>query len=443
MRSNKLPDQDQTDLFAPRLKEMLNPKNELFQLAEKINWDDIEQEFSGLYSNKGRPAHPIRLMVSLLILKQLYNLGDESLPGVWIQNPYYQYFLGFGVFQWKFPVAPSDLVHFRKRIGTQGAEFILKASLAIQDQRKLKCEEISIDTTVQPKNITYPTDGKLRIKVIEKCVGLAHSTGVGLRRSFKKEVTSLLLKLHNGSHPKRKKNAGKALKRLKTIANTLLRELRRKLTADQLSLHGQQFELWSKAINQAKNDKGKVYSLHEPDVACIAKGKAHPKYEFGSKVSMAISQNTNLILSAVSFTGNPHDSKTVEETLQAMKRVTDKQPKRAYADRAYSGANKVLETQVIIPSNGKGKSDYEKRKARKKMRRRAAIEPIFSHTKHQYRMVKNYLKGIKGDEINAILAASAFNFKSWMNQIQLLAQVLIRLIEKYSSTNARRYYASV
>ena len=322
MRSNKLPDQDQTDLFAPRLKEMLNPKNELFQLAEKINWDDIEQEFSGLYSNKGRPAHPIRLMVSLLILKQLYNLGDESLPGVWIQNPYYQYFSGFGVFQWKFPVAPSDLVHFRKRIGTQGAEFILKASLAIQDQRKLKCEEISIDTTVQPKNITYPTDGKLRIKVIEKCVGLAHSTGVGLRRSFKKEVTSLLLKLHNGSHPKRKKNAGKALKRLKTIANTLLRELRRKLTADQLSLHGQQFELWSKAINQAKNDKGKVYSLHEPDVACIAKGKAHPKYEFGSKVSMAISQNTNLILSAVSFTGNPHDSKTVEETLQAMKRVT-------------------------------------------------------------------------------------------------------------------------
>jgi len=97
-------------------------------------------------------------MVSLLILKQLYDLGDETLPSSWVQNPYFQYFSGYDVFQWKFPVAPSDLVHFRKRIGKSGAEFILKASLDIQDQRKVTCNEVSIDTTVQPKNITYPTD---------------------------------------------------------------------------------------------------------------------------------------------------------------------------------------------------------------------------------------------------------------------------------------------
>lgn len=424
MKSNKHRNLNQTNLFAPLFKDMLDPKHALFKLAEKIDWAVLEQEFSKNYSTTGRPAHPVRLMVSLLILKQLYNLGDESLPEAWVQNPYYQYLSGFEVFQWKFPVAPSDLTHFRKRIGKEGAELILKSSLDIQDQRSLKCKEVSIDTTVQPKNITYPTDGKLRRKVIDNCVKLAKEEGIQLRRTFRKEVKHLALKLHNGHHPKRRKPAQKATSRLNTIANKLIRELKRKLPPQRLELHLSNLSIWEKAANQKRNDKHKIYSLHEPHTACIAKGKAHPKFEFGSKVSFVITQNTNLVVGAVSFTGNPHDSKTVEESLACMKRVTDKQPQRAFVDRGYRGIKQVVDTQIITPCNGKGLDEKMKKRKRKKMRRRAAIEPIISHAKHQYRMGRNFLKGIIGDEINAILAAAAFNFKSWLNKSQLFWQKL-------------------
>lgn len=417
MENRSLPNQNQSNLFAPLLKEMLDPRHELYNLANRIDWESIEVEFKPLYSKQGRPAHPIRLMVSLLILKQLYNLGDETLPSAWVQNPYFQYFSGFDVFQWKFPIATSDLVHFRKRIGKQGAEFILKSSIDIQDQRKVTCKEVSIDTTVQPKNITYPTDGKLRKKVIDKCVALAKENGIQLRRTYQKELKTLKLQMYNGQHPKRRKNARKALKRLNTIANKLIRELSKKMTAADLALNQELLDLWKKAANQQRNDKNKIYSLHETDVACIAKGKVHPKYEFGSKVSLIVTQNTNLILGVTNFKGNPHDSKTVAESLETMKRVTGKQPIRAFADRGYRGKKNVLDTQIIIPTNGRGLEEKERKKAKRKMRRRTAIEPIISHTKHQFKMAKNYLKGVVGDEINAILAGAAFNFKSWMNQL--------------------------
>lgn len=416
MKSNKAPNQNQMNMFNPILKEMLDPKNELYQLADKIDWQAIEDEFSDLYSHTGRPGHPIRLMVSLLILKQLYQHGDESLPEVWVQNPYYQYFSGFDVFQWKFPIAPSDLVHFRKRIGKSGAEFILKSSLDIQDQRKVKCEHVVVDTTVQPKNITFPTDSKLRKKVIEKCVRLAEKEGITLRRSYRQEVKRLMKQVYNGGHPRRKKAAKKANKRLKTIANALLRELYRKLDKQQLAYHAKELEKWSRAANQERNDKNKIYSLHEEEVACIAKGKAHPKYEFGSKVSFITTLRTNLILGITNFQGNPHDSKTLEESFNSMERITGKRPSQAIGDRGYRGPKSVEGVEIIRPTNGKGKSGTERRKAREKMRRRAAIEPIISHAKNKFGMIRNYLKGTEGDELNALLAASAFNFRSWMRE---------------------------
>lgn len=223
--------------------------------------------------------------------------------------------------------------------------------------------------------------------------------------------------MYNGQHPRRRKNANKALKRLNTIANLLIRELRRKLNPEDLLANQEQLDLWEKAVNQKRNDKNKIYSLHELEVACIAKGKVHPKYEFGSKVSFITTQNTNLVLGVTSFKGNPHDSKIVEESLKTMNRVIGKLPDIAYGDRGFRGKKMVMDTEIMTPDNGKGKTEKEKKKVKAKMRRRTAIEPIISHVKHQFRMARNYLKGELGDEINAILAGAAFNFKSWMNQL--------------------------
>jgi transposase, IS5 family len=202
---------------------------------------------------------------------------------------------------------------------------------------------------------------------------------------------------------------------LKTIAAILVRELSRKLGAGQLEKYAEKLGIYKKVLSQKKDDKDKIYALHALEVSCIAKGKEPKKYEFGSKVSVAASQKSNIILAVKSFKGNPNDNKTLDLTLEQQERMTGVRAKTAIVDRGYK-SQKRGETQVFAPSNGAGKTTAEKAKARKYFRRRAAIEPVIGHLKSDFGMGRNYLKGEAGDEINAILAASAFNFKSWLRK---------------------------
>lgn len=107
----------------------------MIRLSKRVPWHEIERHFSDLYHHKGRPAKPIRLMVSLLILKQIYNLSDESVVERWMENPYYQFFSGEALFQWEIPCHPTDLVYFRKRIGEEGVKKILKVSMELQGKK--------------------------------------------------------------------------------------------------------------------------------------------------------------------------------------------------------------------------------------------------------------------------------------------------------------------
>lgn len=413
----KSPIQGQKDLFQPLLKEFIDMNHELVLLSQEINWKELEEGFSSLYSNTGTPAKPVRLMCGLLILKQIYNLGDETLIPAWISNPYMQYFCGEAHFQWQQPCDPSDLVHFRKRIGANGIEKIFALSISIHGKQG-QSKELNIDSTAQEKNITYPTDTKLRKKIIDKCVAIAKKENIELRQSYKFTTKKCLIKSRFAHHPKRKKQAHAAQRKIKTIAARLVRELYRKLSPEQLPHYQNDLQLYTRVLAQQKNDSNKIYSLHEPNVSCIAKGKAHKPYEYGSKASIATTQNGNIIVAAVSFQGNPHDSKTLHRTLQQHKRITGINAQSANVDRGYRGAKKIYSTQIIAPDTGKNTSPYQKQKMRNRFRRRASIEPIISHMKHQYRMLKNYLKGIAGDAINLMMSAAAFNFKSWMNKIK-------------------------
>ena len=280
----------------------------------------------------GQPAKPVRLMVGLLILKQLENLSDEVVVDRWCENPYrraapYQFFCGMATFQWDLPCHPTDLVYFRKRIGKEGAEKLLSYSLHIHPEKIRKVEEVIFDTTVQEKNITYPTDAKLAVKVIKKCRSIARKEGVELRQSYQRVVKEHIRNQRFASHSKNRKKARASLRKLKTIAGRLIREIRRKLSPGAFAYHQNDLELFEKVITQQRKDKNKVYSLHEPDVACIIKGKVHKKFEFGSKASIALTKNTNLIAGVASFKGNPHDSHTLEDTLQAVERATGQRPK--------------------------------------------------------------------------------------------------------------------
>lgn len=285
-------------------------------------------------------------------------------------------------------------------------------------------QEVLADTTVQEKNITYPTDDKLAWKIINYCWAYAEAENITLRQSYRFVTKNLRLKLHNGSHPKRRKEAKKARKKLKTIAGRLTRELQRKMDQPALDRYGEKLELFLSVLAQQPRDKGKRYSLHEPDVWCIAKGKAHKKYEFGCKVSVTRTAKSGVIVGMHSFRGNPYDGDTLKESVQQVERVRKdalgNRPSIAVTDRGYRGRNSIGETQVLCPKRpSKNLSAYRKRKERERFRRRAGIEPVIAHLKYDHRMWRNFLAGELGDMINCLLAGSAFNLKKRLNAIKV------------------------
>ena len=416
MRSRKV-QTNQYNFLGDTLGELLNPKHELYLLTNTIDWDYFDREFSIYYSDQGRPAHPIRLMVSLLILKSIYNLSDEKLiEEHWEMNVYFQYFSGKEHQHWGQPCASSDIVYFRKRIGVSGIEKIFKHSIDLHGQDG-QDPNISIDSTVQEKNITYPTDSKLQKKIIDKCVKIAKEEGVKLRRSYKRTSKQLVRDTYNGTHPKRRKKANAAKRKLATIAGRLVRELDRKLPID--CSQRQDLEIFIKVLNQTRKSKHKIYSLHEPEVYCIAKGKAHKKYEYGCKASVVLTQKTGIIVGAMTFKTNVYDGHTLEDVLMQTEKLTGKAPKNAWVDRGYKGKQLVGQTIINMPKPPlKKDNEYQKRKKRKHFRKRAAIEPIIGHLKQDYRVARNYLKGQTGDSINFMMAAAGFNFRKLMKKLK-------------------------
>ena len=395
--------------FYSTFEEQLNHQHPLYQLANTINWQQFEESFKQHYSdNTGAPAKPIRLMVSLLILKHLRNLSDESVVEQWSENAYYQYFSGEKVFASGVPCVATELVEFRKRIGEKGIELILKESVRINGKDSLQ-KEGTTDTTVQEKNITYPTDTKLHRKIITRCKTIAARENLELRQSYTRTIKKLLLQQRFRNHPANRGKARKASKKIKVIAGRLVRELERKLPA--VNNYLADLELFKKILSQKREDKQKIYSIHEPDVQCISKGKEHKKYEFGNKVSVLVTQKTGVIVGALSFTDNLHDSKTLNAALNQHQRITGIEASDVYVDRGYPGPKQIRNTQIHLPKPDK--TITQSRRAKHK--RRAAIEPVIGHLKHDYRMVRNFLKGSYGDAINLMMAASAMNFKRMMN----------------------------
>lgn len=414
--------QQQRDLFH-NLEDILNPAEPLYKLSKKIKWKELEEYFASYYSFTGRPSKPVRLMISLLLLKQIYNLGDETVVAQWVHNPYWQHFSGYTTFQWKFPVEPSDLVHFRKRIGQDGLEKILKVTIDIHGKLSRE-KEVVIDTTVQEKNITYPTDVKMHKKIIDKCIKIAEKEGIKLRQSYKRISKQLVIDQRGINNPKGKKKARKSAKKLKTIAGRLTRELKRKLSEESLLKYEPELKIFDKVLTQKKTDKDKIYSLHEPSVYCMSKGKAHKKYEFGSKVSIVLTKKSGIAVGGYNFEKNIYDGHTLPPVLDQVKRLTGKQPKAAIVDRGYRGVKQVDKTEIIKPNRpNKKSSPYEKTKARKRFKRRAAIEPVIGHLKDDHRLRRNYLKGTFGDMANVLLSLSAYNLAKWM-RLEIERQII-------------------
>jgi IS5 family transposase len=354
-------------------------------------------------------------MVGLLMLKHLQNLSDERVVDFWSLSPYAQFFCGEREMQWGVPCEASELVHFRNRIGPDGAEKIFASTIELHGE-KAKEKEVVVDTTTQEKNITYPTDTKLAAKIVRGGVKLAKKNGVTLRQSFERTVPKLLAAQRGRRHKNGAQRARKATRRLKTIAWRVVRQLDKGLDAN--AADRRWLEVAKRVLKQKRGDSQKVYSLHEPEVYCLSKGKEHKKYEFGAKASVVVGKTHGVILGVYSLPENDYDGHTLDPALQQVERIAKYRPEVAIADRGYRGKSKCGETEILpLKLQKEDATNYEKRKARERFCRRAAIEPRIGHLKSDFRLGRNFLKGQKGDAINLLLAAAASNLSLWMRKV--------------------------
>jgi IS5 family transposase len=412
---------DQGDLFRSRLDQILNRQHPLYRLADSIDWSIFDREFGSLYvENVGRPGLPIRLLVGLHYLKHAYNVSDEAVVDQFIENGYWQYFCGCEYFQHTFPLDPTTLVKWRKRIGPKGMEKLLQLTIETAKSKEYLTEKdlerVNVDTTVQEKAIAYPTDARLYHKARRILVRLAKRHGIELRQTYERLGKRAFIMQGRYSHARQTNRAKREQRRLRLYLGRVIRDIRRKCPEPE-GLMATMLERANRIHSQKRNDSNKLYSMQAPEVECIAKGKAHKKYEFGCKVSLVSTSQDSWIVGVQAVHGNPYDGHTLKDALNQAEAIAGRRPQHAYCDKGYKGTPAVLGNTEVHLANKKRKN--MKASEWKWYRRRSGIEPIIGHAKQDHRMDRNYLKGEEGDKINAILAGCGFNIRKLLRAILL------------------------
>jgi len=404
---------DQGELFRSRLDQILDHQHPLFQLAREIEWEFFAKKFGIFFDeNIGRPALPTRLIVGLHYLKYTFSESDESVVDRLLENPYWQYFCGFEYFQHELACDPSSLVHWRQRVGSDGIEELLQETVALAKRKRLlkkrDMTKVNVDTTVQEKNITFPTDSKLYHRMRIKLVKLAKRYGILLRQSYERLGKKAFHRQGRYRHAQQMKRAKREVKKLKNYLGRVIRDLRKQEPEGGFPF-GELLKLAEKIYHQQRYDKKKVYSIHAPEVECICKGKDHKKYEFGCKASVVSTSKKNWIVGVKAHHENPYDGHTLKESLDQSKRLTGWRAGNVHVDRGYRGA-KNGNGAIMIHVAGRGRKNLS-RSLQKWMKRRSAIEPIIGHLKSDNRLSRNYLHYKSGDEINALLSGCGFNMR--------------------------------
>jgi IS5 family transposase len=438
----------EADFFRQPLVEMIDLRHPLAVLASRLPWAQIETAVAPRFARQvregqaiaqddlfvpslqvagagvaGRPRLPIRLMASLLYLKHAYKLSDEEPVERWAENVVWQHFSGMTFYEPRLLCDATQIGRFRAAIGEAGVEELLKATIdtAVMSKaiKPAVFERLIVDTTVQEKAIAHPVDSRLLEIARHKVVAAAKRAGIALKQTFAREGKSLRRRAGGYAHAKQFKRLRKVVKRQRTILGIVLREVQRKIAqtseATALTLTNLQtlMQRAERIRSQRPKDKNKLYALHAPEVECIGKGKARKPYEFGVKVSVAVTHKQGLMVGARSFTGNPYDGHTLAEQLEQATILTEDtgaQPKQVVVDLGFRGVY-AANPRVEIIHRGKFKSLTDQQ--RRWLKRRQAVEPAIGHLKHDNAMDRCWRQGAMGDALHAVLCAAGYNIR-WL-----------------------------
>jgi IS5 family transposase len=424
----------QCELFGAHLSELLNREHPLYVLAERIDWSQFDAAIDACYADElGRPGVNTRLMIGLLYLKHAYDESDESVVARWVENPYWQFFCGLCYMQHELPIDPSSLSKWRKRVGAERLEKLLEATihtaLAMKAVRPQEFQQVNVDTTVQEKAIAFPTDARLYHKMRVALVRRAKSLGLVLRQSYRFQGKRMLAKQGRYAHARQMKRAAKMTRGLKTILGRVVRDIERKTQAIKGQIADEPLReliaMAERLLAQTRTSKNKLYSVHAPEVECLAKGKAHKRYEFGCKASVATTSKGNWIVGTQALHGNPYDGHTLGGAIRQVERLTGQTPEDVMVDQGYRGhgyaGSAIVHVVRTIPKRAT-------RAMKRMLRRRAAIEPTIGHLKSDNRMNRNYLTGREGDKINAVLSAAGYNFRKLLRWLVFAPMFWLRCL---------------
>ncbi|MEP4389908.1 MAG: IS5 family transposase [Sulfitobacter pontiacus] len=416
------PPPEQDDLLRARLIEMIDMRHQLVNLAALIDWDIFEREWLGFFpSHTGRPATPPRLVAGLMYLQHAFALSDEAVVAGWAENPYWQHFCGETFFQHRLPIDASSLTRWRQRIGEEGVEWLLTETIEAGKRagtvKANDLKRVTVDTTVMEKNIAHPTDSRLYETARRKLVGLAREAGIRLRQNYNRLAPRLAGQVGRYAHARQFKRMRKALRKLKGYTGRVLRDIERQLDkVPEGALKARMVDmiaLVNRLLAQKPKDKKKLYSLHEPAVDCLSKGKVHKRYEFGTKVSVATTNRGGFVVGMRALAGNPYDGHTLHEALEQVEILTDQRPEMAFVDRGYRGHG-IEHVKVFISGARRGVT----RTIAKLLRRRSAIEPMIGHMKNDGRLTRCPLKGTMGDALFAVLCGCGHNIRMILRHLR-------------------------
>lgn len=424
------------ELFRQPLVELINGNHPLAKLAELIDWSVFEREWAPLFpSGRGRPATPPRLVAGLLYLQHTFACSDEALIWTWVENPYWQHFCGETYFQHEPPIDPSSLSRWRKRIGEAGVEWLLTQTIEAARKAKVikaaSVEKVIVDTTVMEKAIAYPTDSRLLERGRQHLVKLADRLGIQLRQNYNRQAPRLAGQVGRYAHAKQYKRMRATLKKLRTLVGRVWRDIDRQrstVAPEQAAKVGSILARVRRLLEQKPKDKNKLYSLHAPEVECIAKGKARQPYEFGVKVTVATTHREGLVVGMRSLPGNPFDGHTLAEALEQVEILTEQKPKAVFVDKGYQGAE-VPGVKVWRSGLRRGVT----RRLKQDIKRRSAIEPMIGHMKNEGLLRRNWLRGGLGDALHAVLCGAGHNLRMVLRKLQLLRAQILALLETLSA----------
>ena len=421
----------QANLFKVMLRDIVNPRHELILLRDAIDWERFENALEPVYCpNNGRPSIPVRMMAGLTMLRTMYGLSDQEVLDGWVENPYWQSFCGGVFFEHEPPTDQSVMSRWRTRVGESGVMEMLKESVASAVRSKVAkksdFERVNVDTTVQEKNVRFPTDARTLDRARERVVAAGKELGIRFRRTYVRKGKTMLRRYSGYVKAKQFNRAENAVRALRQYLRNVVdcaesqavvprdeRELALLVTLNEYVARSR------KLLEQDRNTPGKdkIYSFHEPQVECIAKGKVHKRYEFGVKAGFVTASRTNWVLGAMAIPGNPYDGNTLTEVLAQAEAVCGTKPKHAYCDLGYRGHDYKGDVDIQVVNR------FRKRKPRALLswwKRRSAIEPVIGHVKSDHGMARNMLAGAMGDKINAVLAGVGFNLVKLMKGLRRL-----------------------